>query len=694
MVRSPVTPKHSKWSYLRARPRMGKKPANRTFLPDWEDTPPNVLGKTQRSSDAVSPSFTTTSGSREAVRHYKPKVMTSVYESEQESELDEDPFPPSIRKLILRKSSEKALSAEPLSNLPPSEPSERLKDLYIDNESSHTNEYSSEFSRKTLPLGRPVLNIISEPYPPESKHLPVKKVSTSFGKKKSGKLDFEAGTIDVVVPTCQGLHQTVSMNRSAAIHGTEKYALKKSKNRRSRIQRVEVPESSQTGNEQLALAEKHMPDVTYMPYSCTPVAQEIQMKQKIQYTSESQGTKCSPSGSQQGVVAKKCMSNSSVFVPQGHSTPLPSVRHIISIGSSSIPMELSSGLARRRTTATQWKTQPASSATEKAQEVQSEEVSPVIPKLLECGRTRNGKRNAQLITESSIIPKLQECTRAKKPIMDTHEVWDQVNLCDQPSGLTASSDEEVQSEEVSPVIPKLLECGRTRNGKRNAQLITESPIIPKLQECTRAKKPIMDTNEVWDQVHLCDQPSGYTAGSDESEEASPGIPKLQECGQTRKGKRDAQLVTESPVIPKLQERTRAKKPKMDSHDLQLSPSVATVQKHAQRKKRKRPKVWVQVRLYDQPGGLRTKEDVTMYDIYLSLALEIIEVNRTVLLIVPTCPSLRSSWLLPLHVPSLCAKQHHTWLHLFLCSSDSSVSQRKAKRLWISFIKKLLRMPSE
>ncbi|XP_075734946.1 uncharacterized protein LOC119187747 isoform X3 [Rhipicephalus microplus] len=553
MVRSPVTPKHSKWSYLRARPRMGKKPANRTFLPDWEDTPPNVLGKTQRSSDAVSPSFTTTSGSREAVRHYKPKVMTSVYESEQESELDEDPFPPSIRKLILRKSSEKALSAEPLSNLPPSEPSERLKDLYIDNESSHTNEYSSEFSRKTLPLGRPVLNIISEPYPPESKHLPVKKVSTSFGKKKSGKLDFEAGTIDVVVPTCQGLHQTVSMNRSAAIHGTEKYALKKSKNRRSRIQRVEVPESSQTGNEQLALAEKHMPDVTYMPYSCTPVAQEIQMKQKIQYTSESQGTKCSPSGSQQGVVAKKCMSNSSVFVPQGHSTPLPSVRHIISIGSSSIPMELSSGLARRRTTATQWKTQPASSATEKAQEV--------------------------------------------------------------------------QSEEVSPVIPKLLECGRTRNGKRNAQLITESPIIPKLQECTRAKKPIMDTNEVWDQVHLCDQPSGYTAGSDESEEASPGIPKLQECGQTRKGKRDAQLVTESPVIPKLQERTRAKKPKMDSHDLQLSPSVATVQKHAQRKKRKRPKVWVQVRLYDQPGGLRTKEDVTMYDIYLSLALEIIEVNR-------------------------------------------------------------------
>ncbi|XP_075734947.1 uncharacterized protein LOC119187747 isoform X4 [Rhipicephalus microplus] len=553
MVRSPVTPKHSKWSYLRARPRMGKKPANRTFLPDWEDTPPNVLGKTQRSSDAVSPSFTTTSGSREAVRHYKPKVMTSVYESEQESELDEDPFPPSIRKLILRKSSEKALSAEPLSNLPPSEPSERLKDLYIDNESSHTNEYSSEFSRKTLPLGRPVLNIISEPYPPESKHLPVKKVSTSFGKKKSGKLDFEAGTIDVVVPTCQGLHQTVSMNRSAAIHGTEKYALKKSKNRRSRIQRVEVPESSQTGNEQLALAEKHMPDVTYMPYSCTPVAQEIQMKQKIQYTSESQGTKCSPSGSQQGVVAKKCMSNSSVFVPQGHSTPLPSVRHIISIGSSSIPMELSSGLARRRTTATQWKTQPASSATEKAQEVQSEEVSPVIPKLLECGRTRNGKRNAQLITESSIIPKLQECTRAKKPIMDTHEVWDQ--------------------------------------------------------------------------VHLCDQPSGYTAGSDESEEASPGIPKLQECGQTRKGKRDAQLVTESPVIPKLQERTRAKKPKMDSHDLQLSPSVATVQKHAQRKKRKRPKVWVQVRLYDQPGGLRTKEDVTMYDIYLSLALEIIEVNR-------------------------------------------------------------------
>ncbi|XP_075734948.1 uncharacterized protein LOC119187747 isoform X5 [Rhipicephalus microplus] len=290
-------------------------------------------------------------------------------------------------------------------------------------------------------------------------------------------------------------------------------------------------------------------------------------------------------------------------------------------------MELSSGLARRRTTATQWKTQPASSATEKAQEVQSEEVSPVIPKLLECGRTRNGKRNAQLITESSIIPKLQECTRAKKPIMDTHEVWDQVNLCDQPSGLTASSDEEVQSEEVSPVIPKLLECGRTRNGKRNAQLITESPIIPKLQECTRAKKPIMDTNEVWDQVHLCDQPSGYTAGSDESEEASPGIPKLQECGQTRKGKRDAQLVTESPVIPKLQERTRAKKPKMDSHDLQLSPSVATVQKHAQRKKRKRPKVWVQVRLYDQPGGLRTKEDVTMYDIYLSLALEIIEVNR-------------------------------------------------------------------
>lgn len=103
-----------------------------------------------------------------------------------------------------------------------------------------------------------------------------------------------------------------------------------------------------------------------------------------------------------------------------------------------------------------------------------------------------------------------------------------------------------------------------------------------------------------------------------SEEGSPVIPKLQESGRTKMGKRDAQCGTDSPVVPKHQEYPQTKKPRMDTH-------AATLGKHAQRKKHK--KFWVQVQLYDHPNGQRSKSDMNMYDIYLSLALEMIEEQR-------------------------------------------------------------------
>lgn len=594
MVRSPAKSKESKWSYLRTRPRLYNKPTHRSFKVIWEDSSPDVLGKPQSSPcDAVPPSYSTSSGSKEAAQH-TPKVMRSGYESE----LDEDPIPPSVRKLLLVPSSGKALSAEPLPNLPPSKPSELLKDLCFDSEHS----LISECSREALLVKRPLLNITSEPQAQGSKHLPMKEMSRSFGKEQSRKLDFEAGTNGAAVPTSQRQYRTVSMNGSVNAHGTEKRsASKESKNRHSRIHHVEVPKSSPPGNEQVALAEKRMPDVTYMQHSCTtPVAQNIQSKEGTQYTSESESTKRSSFRNRQGVPAKKCMSDASPFVPRAHSTPLPSMKHIISIGSSSNPMELRSWLARWRT-APQLETSPVSSATKNAP--------------MSC------------ISQSTAAESKQHSTAS----LHSSTKMTQVKTCQDIN--TAGTDKNGESSPGKAYEVALVEqhdvsfpAHRKADGAKQSSLSKHNQSQAPAEDKQASKRSPKQLHVSFDDQRKYLEHT-FINSEVQSEEGSPVIPKLQERGLTRKGKRDAQWGTESPVIPKLQEGAQAKKPKMDTRDLQLSPAVPTVQRRAHRKKHKRRKAWVQVQLYDQPSGLRTKADVTMYDIYLSLALEIIEENR-------------------------------------------------------------------
>ncbi|KAL1434511.1 hypothetical protein MTO96_011605 [Rhipicephalus appendiculatus] len=342
MVRSPAKPKESKWSYLRARPRLYNKPTHRSFKVIWDS--PDVLGKAQSSPcDAVPPSFSTSSGSMEAVTHYTPNVLSGF-----DSELDEDPLAQSVQKVTLVPSSGKALSAEPLSNLPPSKPSELSKDLRLDNEHSPISEAHQK----------------------------------ADGARQS----------------CLSKH-----------NGSQASAEDKKASKRS-------------------LRQLH-------------VSFDDQRK----------------------YLEHKFINN----------------------------------------------------------EVQSDKVSPVIPKLQEGGLMRNGKRDAQRGTESPVISKLQESAQAKKPKMDTHDlqlspavatvqkhaqrkkrkrpkVWVQVQLYDQPSGLRTKADMTMYDIYLSlalEIIEENSSVSQRKKKKVMEQFYEEVAkdaieIIDELQVCTNELKEL------------------------------------------------------------------------------------------------------------------------------------------------------------------------------------------------------------
>ncbi|XP_037559170.1 uncharacterized protein LOC119436403 isoform X4 [Dermacentor silvarum] len=667
MVRSPARLKQSKWSYLRRRPRLYSKPTQRSFTVTWQDSTPNNTEAGKGSScsvssaetvptrspvndphasllaqskpdllrmspslalDAVPPSFSTSSSDREEVIQHTLEAVRSGCESE----LEEDPIPRSVLKLGPLPSSGKALS-ELLPNLQPCKSIGLFKELCTDDEHS----LISEGSREVQLVKRPLLNIIAERQPLENENLAAKGTSSSFGKERSRKkLDFEGDTNGVAVSTFGRQHGTVSTNESANLHGKEeRSAEKESKSRHSKIHHVEVPKRSSLENEGAASAKKRMSDVASMSKDhSTPVTQKIQIKERSVYTYEMESQKHNLFGNQRVVAARKRIPDLAAFRPRSHSTPIAPLRHVTSNEDPSIPKDLGPMLLSRivKRAALKLEAQPVSSdifhAARNAPHMSF--ISPSTAAQNQQHRRASSHsltKQRQHITHQDNIAsggahKNNESSTGKACKFILGE---QQDVCirrrqdsDGAKQLSLSKHNQCQDcAEDMQASKKRLERhvsffdDQRRHSERtvinnDVQSEAESPVIPKLQESSRTRKGKVD---------VCSE-----------REREVLVLKLLKSGQT-KSSRDAQCGTESPVMFKLQESVQAKKPRIDAHDLPKSPAIAKLQEHAQRKKRKKAKVWVRVQLYDHPNGQRAKSDVNMYDIYLSLALEIIEEKR-------------------------------------------------------------------
>ncbi|XP_050052670.1 uncharacterized protein [Dermacentor andersoni] len=664
MVRSPARSKESKWSHLRRRPRYIK-PTHRSFRVPWQDSTPNSTEDGKGSScnvssaeavptgnpvndphanllaqskpdlldkspslelDTVPPSYSTSPDREELVNKHTLEVVRSGYESD----LEEDPVPHSVPKLRLLPSSGKALS-ELLPNFQPSKSIGLLKHLCVD-----SHPLISECTREPQLVKRPLLNIIAEQQPSKSENLAANGMSSSFGKERSRKkLDFQADTNGVAVSTFWRQHGTFSTNESANLHGKEeRSAEKESKSRHSKMHHVEVPKGSSPENQEVASVKKHMSDVASMSKGQLTTVAKIQNEEKSVRACEMESQKHNLFGNQLVVAARKRTLDLAAFRPKSHSTPIVPVRHVTSNAEPSIPMELGPVLLPRILKRTELKleAQPVSSdiihAAKNAPHMSS--IFPCTPaqyqqhsratshsltkqrqyitrpdNIASGGADKNnelsiGKAGKVILVEQQdvCISRHQDCDSAKQLCLPKHNrsqdcAEDMQASEKRLARLHVSFDgqsrhlehsvisNDMQSEAGSPVIPKLQESGRTRKGKMDA--------------CSEREHQVLEL-------------------------------KLLKSGQT-KSSRDAQCGTESPVILKLQESAQGKKPRMDKHDLPKSSAIAKFQERAERKKRKKAKVWVRVQLYDQPNGTRSKADVNMYDIYLTLALEIIEENR-------------------------------------------------------------------
>ncbi|XP_075552741.1 uncharacterized protein LOC142585676 isoform X2 [Dermacentor variabilis] len=665
MVRSPARSKESKWSHLRRRPRYIK-PTHRSFTVTWQDSTPNSTQDGKGSScnvssaeavptgnpvndphgnllaqskpdlldkspsfelDTVPPSYSTSPDREVVVDEHTLEVVRSGYESE----LEEDPVPHSVPKLRLLPSSAKALS-ELLPNFQPSKSIGLLKHLCID-----SHPLIIECTREPQLVKKPLLNIIAERQPSKSENLTANGMSSSFGKERSRKkLDFQADTNGVAVSTFWRQHGTFSTSKSANLHGKEeRSAEKESKSRHSKMHHVEVSKGSTPENQEVASVKKHMSDVASMSKGQRTTVAKIQNEEKSVHACEMESQKHNLFGNRLVVAARKCTLDLAAFRPKSHSTPIVPMRHITLNADPSIPMELGPVLPRiLKRTALKLEAQPVSSdiihAAKNAPHMSS--ISPCTPAQYQQhsrATSHSLTKQRQHITcpdniayggadksnESSIgkagkvilveqqdvcIPRHQDCDSAKQLCLPKHNRSQDcaedmqasekrlarlhVSFFDGQSRHLGRSviNNDMQSEAGSPVIPKLQESGRTRKGKMDA--------------CSESEHQVLEL-------------------------------KLLKSGQT-KSSRDAQCGTESPIILKLQESAQAKKPRMDKHDLPESSAIAKLQERAQRKKRKKAKVWVRVQLYDQPNGRRSKADVNMYDIYLTLALEIIEENSS------------------------------------------------------------------
>ncbi|XP_050052673.1 uncharacterized protein [Dermacentor andersoni] len=701
MVRSPARSKESKWSHLRRRPRYIK-PTHRSFRVPWQDSTPNSTEDGKGSScnvssaeavptgnpvndphanllaqskpdlldkspslelDTVPPSYSTSPDREELVNKHTLEVVRSGYESD----LEEDPVPHSVPKLRLLPSSGKALS-ELLPNFQPSKSIGLLKHLCVD-----SHPLISECTREPQLVKRPLLNIIAEQQPSKSENLAANGMSSSFGKERSRKkLDFQADTNGVAVSTFWRQHGTFSTNESANLHGKEeRSAEKESKSRHSKMHHVEVPKGSSPENQEVASVKKHMSDVASMSKGQLTTVAKIQNEEKSVRACEMESQKHNLFGNQLVVAARKRTLDLAAFRPKSHSTPIVPVRHVTSNAEPSIPMELGPVLLPRILKRTELKleAQPVSSdiihAAKNAPHMSS--IFPCTPaqyqqhsratshsltkqrqyitrpdNIASGGADKNnelsiGKAGKVILVEQQdvCISRHQDCDSAKQLCLPKHNrsqdcAEDMQASEKRLARLHVSFDgqsrhlehsvisNDMQSEAGSPVIPKLQESGRTRKGKMDA--------------CSEREHQVLEL-------------------------------KLLKSGQT-KSSRDAQCGTESPVILKLQESAQGKKPRMDKHDLPKSSAIAKFQERAERKKRKKAKVWVRVQLYDQPNGTRSKADVNMYDIYLTLALEIIEENSSATSSI--CLSLAKCMhmfprccLFFFHAPSLYTKQHRT-----------------------------------